>query len=281
VLCHRMSVRLFDGLTMSLSAGGAGVSQREIAKCIREHGGEVSNIVHRRVDLLVATGLALQRNTQAVRKAQKHGLLLVTPDFLIDSVDAGTLMDPADYPPDQDLDTISDKAPREGATPGMVGLNSGHLEVQVEMSDDPPLVWWPAHIGQATDEGDSGPRGRLPCSLTYLPLPERGYNEPTESRCMLDCECAIGCGSGVRRLWDLEEAIWRPWRFRDSMAAGAEEEQADPSNVCVRRVAESSSRRSKTIYRRGPSLWRTSHLLRAQSCIAVRRRKRMRHFLSS
>ncbi|EOD28792.1 hypothetical protein EMIHUDRAFT_234633 [Emiliania huxleyi CCMP1516] len=66
------SSRALAGLTLALSAGGdeSGVGQAELAKSIRAAGGVVSNTVHKRVDLLVASARAVKRNTQAVRKAR-------------------------------------------------------------------------------------------------------------------------------------------------------------------------------------------------------------------
>ena len=47
------------------------------------------------------------------------------------------------------------------------------------MSDEPHEVWWPAVVGQpATADATF--------ELTYQPLPDRGYDEPTPSRCMFD-----------------------------------------------------------------------------------------------
>lgn len=76
------SSRALAGLTLALSAGGdeSGVGQAELAKSIRAAGGVVSNTVHKRVDLLVASARAVKRNTQAVRKARgKFRTPIVSP----------------------------------------------------------------------------------------------------------------------------------------------------------------------------------------------------------
>ena len=54
--------------------------------------------VHRRVDYLVASALAVRRGTQAVRKARdKFGVAVVTPAFVFDSISAGKPLATAPY----------------------------------------------------------------------------------------------------------------------------------------------------------------------------------------
>ena len=77
----------FDGWTFALSA--TGVKQGELKKLIERHGGVVSNTVHKRVHLLVATERAVKRNTQSVRKARDKAIPMVTPQFVHDSLKAG------------------------------------------------------------------------------------------------------------------------------------------------------------------------------------------------
>lgn len=77
--------------------------QDELRKLIVRHGGRVSRTMHARVDLLVASEKAVQRNTQLVRKALlKFGVPLVLPEFLSDSIAAGAWCNVHDYRPCSD-----------------------------------------------------------------------------------------------------------------------------------------------------------------------------------
>lgn len=89
---------IFYGWTFAMSA--TGLKQKELKKLIERHGGSVARILHRRVHLLVATEIAVRRNTQKVRKARDKGIAIVTPAFLHDSLKAGeVLSDVAAYEP--------------------------------------------------------------------------------------------------------------------------------------------------------------------------------------
>jgi hypothetical protein len=175
------------------------------------------------VDFLVVTPAALLKNTQAIRKARQkfQSVRLVLPDFVHASISGGALCDPTDYAPaptsgDTNGSVTSAARRPRGAALAEVGLEAGaHLEVLVEMSDEPLLQWWPAtvHAPVAGLSATAHP-------LTYHPLPARGYDEPTESRARFEC-----ASDGSERppdadgqLYDLEEGVWRPWRKEASSA---------------------------------------------------------------
>ena len=82
---------IFHGWIFALSA--TGVRQGELQKLIERHGGEVSRIVHKRVNLLVATEKAVARNTQSVRKAKAKDIPMVTPAFIHDSLRHGEVLE--------------------------------------------------------------------------------------------------------------------------------------------------------------------------------------------
>ena len=215
------AVPVLSGLKFALSGlSGDALSQKELGNLITQHGGSISNLVHRRVDFLIATGLAVLRNTQAVRKARKNEVMLVRPSFIFDSIEAGSLLDPADYEPDpSDID--ANERPREGSTMAAVGLQPGEsFEVQVEMSDPPPLVWWPVRCTPRSKVDGSVPLH----DLIYLPLLSRGYDEETPSRCTFDA------APGAQRLWDADEAVWRSWRRMGAPALTAAPAAVDDHN---------------------------------------------------
>ena len=84
------SSAVFSGLTFALTVGGSEVNRRTLEDEISRGGGTLSNTVHRRVDIVVASEQALRRKTQAVRNARdKFGIALVSPAFVGDSLRAG------------------------------------------------------------------------------------------------------------------------------------------------------------------------------------------------
>ena len=90
---------LFYGTTFAISA--TGTPQGELRKLIERHGGFVSQTVHKKVDLLVVSHRAVQRNTQKVRKARdKFAIPLVLTTFVNDSVASGEWCAVEDYAPD-------------------------------------------------------------------------------------------------------------------------------------------------------------------------------------
>ena len=214
---------MLRGLTFALSTHGD--SQKELEELIVAQGGSVARFVHARVSLLLATDAALTNNTQAVRKGRKFGVPIVRPAFLRDSVAASRLLDVEDpiYAPKEDAagsvgasacSTADEAAPPRGAgAPALeaVGLSSNEvIEVLVEMSDEPTLQWWPARVS-AGGTSASGRQGLH--SLVYQPLATRGYEDEVASRARFDPE--------RDRLWDADEAIWRPWRRLAAAAAAA------------------------------------------------------------
>jgi len=60
------------GHTFALSAGGSWITQRELGELIKLHGGQLSKIVHKRIDFLVATPQAVRRNTQVHMPYTNH-----------------------------------------------------------------------------------------------------------------------------------------------------------------------------------------------------------------
>lgn len=206
-----MSCGIFGGTTFALSTHGL-ASRREVEAAISANSGAVSRIVHRRVDFLVATDAAVRNNTQAVRKATKHSVPLVRPDFVLDSIRAGALLSDCEaYAPTAAAAAVAEEAaPRGFDSPALsaVGLAGGDvIEVCVEMSDEPREQWWPARIEQGCATSGAARRGLH--ALMYLPLPSRGYEDESASRARFERE---GPAGGTRRLWDAEEAVWRLWR---------------------------------------------------------------------
>ena len=106
----------FDGWTFALSA--TGVKQGELKKLIEHHGGSVSNTMHKRVHLLVATDLAVRRNTQFVRKARDKDIPMVTPAFVHDSLKAGELCRIEDYSPSEPRRSSKTAAARDPVPSG-------------------------------------------------------------------------------------------------------------------------------------------------------------------
>lgn len=89
---------LFHGAVFALSASGT--NQGELQKLIERHGGSVSRTVHKKVDVLVVSQKAMQRNTQHVRKARdKFGIPLVLPNFVHESLSHGEWLATEDYAP--------------------------------------------------------------------------------------------------------------------------------------------------------------------------------------
>lgn len=223
------------GLTFALST--TGVSQKVLAALITSLGGSVSRIVHHRIDFLVATPSALERNTQAVRKARACGVPLVGPEFLRSAERTGALGEPQSFPAEAPLLGEDTGAPQQGAMLQEVGLLVGaRLEVLVEMSDEPFEQWWPAQVGLAAQP----PSKVLKHQLTYLELPERGYGEPTPSRAIFEMRRE----GAEPRLWDADEELWRPWRFVEELGAAAQASVRRPP------AAQSSKRRRKSQTRR-------------------------------
>ena len=89
---------VFHGAVFALSASGT--NQGELQKLIERHGGSVSRTVHKKVDVLVVSQKAMQRNTQHVRKARdKFGIPLVLPNFVHESLSHGEWLATEDYAP--------------------------------------------------------------------------------------------------------------------------------------------------------------------------------------
>ena len=224
-----------SGQTFALSV--AGESQAKLAAAIRRLGGAVSNTVHKRVDFLVVTEEALRKGTQAVRKVQSKftGVEMVLPDFVRCVEREGTMCDPADYAPEASAapQSLSRESARRFVPIDEVGLpeHGGAIEVLVEMSDDPPLVWWPATV---VSTANSAAESTYP--LTYRPLPARGYDEETPSRARFG-SLAGGAEGGALpadadgRLYDLEEGVWRPWRHGAALRANGSREVASSHKV--------------------------------------------------
>lgn len=84
---------LFDGWTFTLSDNGGAHRALELQKLIERHGGVVSETVHRKVDLVIATEKDVGRNGKAVRRARSKGVPLVPATFLHDSLAAGEACD--------------------------------------------------------------------------------------------------------------------------------------------------------------------------------------------
>ena len=77
-------------------------SWKQIAAAITKAGASVESIVHKRIDVLVASALALRLRTQRVRRAAKLGVPVVGVEFIEACVNAppgGRQPDTKDYPP--------------------------------------------------------------------------------------------------------------------------------------------------------------------------------------
>ncbi|KAL1496393.1 hypothetical protein AB1Y20_016348 [Prymnesium parvum] len=184
----------------------ASLSQKELSALIVQHGGRVSNLVHRRVDYLLASPLAVQRNTQAVRKAAKHSLPVLRPSYALDSIAAARPLDPADYLAHPAPAPAAPAAPAPPCRGARLRDAIRRLEVCVEMAAPPSPVWWAATRGARL----AGSPRRY--ALTYARLPSRGYEQPTPSQCVFK-------PGGGRWLWDAEEEVWRRWRTRRQRGA--------------------------------------------------------------
>jgi len=212
-----MAARPLAGLTVALSASGVAGGQKTLARLIGSHGGTVSNIVCPKVDLLVATHAAVVRNTQAVRKARdKYAIPLVDPSFVLETIRLSAIPSVEDHPPG--TGSADDAIAVPGGIPATLAPAKGDppeglcaLEVLVEMSDPPPLQWWPATLGSRCGDASMG------STLVYEALPARGYTEPTPSRALFDTASTAAGG----RLWDIEEQTWREWRRSCEVAAAA------------------------------------------------------------
>jgi len=55
----------------------------ELERIVKAAGGQVSPIVHQRVNIVVATAIAAKKRSQRVRKALKHAIPIVSPEFLM------------------------------------------------------------------------------------------------------------------------------------------------------------------------------------------------------
>ena len=231
-----------SGLTFALST--TGVSQKVLAATIATLGGTVSRIVHHRIDFLVATPAALNRNTQAVRKARACGIPLVGPEFLRSAERTGVLGEPQSFPAEAPLLEAEDTgAPQQGATLQEVGLLVGsRLEVLVEMSDAPFEQWWPAQVGTTAQP----PSKILKHTLTYLELPARGYGEPTPSRAVFETRRE----GAELRLFDADEELWRPWRLVEELGSAAQAAVRPCRGRSAAAAAQPSTRRRKGQRRR-------------------------------
>lgn len=223
-----------SGRVFALSA--TGVRQRELEDIIKQNGGVISRTMHHRVDFLVATPLAIERNTQHIRKAATKfpHIVLVRPEFVHESVAVGSLCDADKYSPREpaanadstgsgsssDLGSLvggSDQAAdRSGPATAMPLPKDGDsVEVLVEMSDEPTMQWWPVRlVGSAASAG-------LPAhSIVYQPLPKRGYETETPSRARFKAAAAAAASEpqGDGKMYDLDEGTWRQWRWSASVA---------------------------------------------------------------
>ena len=225
---HNMALR---GSLFALSASG--IPQAELEREIKRHGGNISRTVHKRVNFLIVTPAAVAKDTQAIRKCRKkfRDVQLVVPEFVRASVTRGSLCNPADFQPGAanaaapSSDNAKKPKPRGGASLAEIGLQpGGKLEVLVEMSDGSgkdPLQWWPCTVEAPLATG------LMPNThpLVYHVLRSRGYKEETHSRCRFERPLG-GSGSNGNghnklllpdgangRLLDVDEGLWRPWRF--------------------------------------------------------------------
>lgn len=94
---------LFHEIVFALSIDS--VPRDEMRRLIERHGGSVSQSVHRKVDLLVASEKAVQRETVLVRRARKRGIPIVMPSFVQDCIAHGDwlAMEDYDYAPPRGL----------------------------------------------------------------------------------------------------------------------------------------------------------------------------------
>jgi hypothetical protein len=229
------------GLSFALSA--TGVKQRDLEEAIQKAGGTVSRTVHRRVDYLVATPLAIERNTKHVRKALHKftHIRMVVPAFVHHSAAQGKICDSAEYLPtsagndtaDSGVSTAEAAAAASTTTSPAVELvlpsEGDRIEVLVEMSDDPTLEWWPVQVRGSTP----GVGGQPAYSIAYERLPARGYDDETPSRARFKLAKPSGAEEptappGDGTLYDMDEGVWRPWRRLHPASGSAAPASAGP-----------------------------------------------------
>ena len=92
---------LFHEIVFALSIDS--VPRDEMRRLIERHGGSVSQSVHRKVDLLVASEKAVQRETVHVRRARKRRIPIVMPSFVQDCIAHGDWLTMEDYAPPRGL----------------------------------------------------------------------------------------------------------------------------------------------------------------------------------
>jgi len=92
---------LFHEIVFALSIDS--VPRDEMRRLIERHGGSVSQSVHRKVDLLVASEKAVQRETVHVQRARKRGIPIVMPSFVQDCIAHGDWLAMEDYAPPRGL----------------------------------------------------------------------------------------------------------------------------------------------------------------------------------
>lgn len=88
---------MFAGLVFAISSDNQ-LEVGSIRAHVQRHGGTISSMVHRKVFALVCSTSALQRNTQRVRKARRHGVPIVSEDFVSSCVRQLELLDTARFP---------------------------------------------------------------------------------------------------------------------------------------------------------------------------------------
>merc|ERR1712087_397567 len=119
---HTASHQPFAGQLFTLSAGNAVLSQRELAAIIVQHGGKISNTVHRKCHMLVASEQAIRRNTQAVRKAQhKFNIPIVSVEDVLQVAETGQACLPTKSQP---AGLVKDQADAKAET--IVAVQGGH-----------------------------------------------------------------------------------------------------------------------------------------------------------
>lgn len=92
---------LFHEILFALSIDS--VPRDEMRRLIERHGGSVSQSVHRKVDLLVASEKAVQRETVHVRRARKRRIPIVMPNFVQDCIAHSDWLAMEDYAPPRGL----------------------------------------------------------------------------------------------------------------------------------------------------------------------------------
>ncbi|CAM9782718.1 unnamed protein product [Ectocarpus sp. 12 AP-2014] len=69
------------------------LARKELQPMLKAHGATVSTIIHKRVSFVLCTPDAVKCNTQKVRKALKHGIPLVSQEFIAACALAGDVVD--------------------------------------------------------------------------------------------------------------------------------------------------------------------------------------------